>query len=72
MQKYVLRFESRNPPEAQEVTFSAPSVQDALEVAKSYPITDWAELYQDGVALCRMQLMDDSGVWLVSRIEQRQ
>lgn len=72
MQKYVLRFEGKDPADFQEVTFSAPSVQDALEVAKSYPIADWAELYQDGVALCRMQLMDDNGVWLVSRLDSRQ
>ena len=72
MQKYVLRFEAKGSTDPQEVTFSAASVQEALEIAKTYAIGDWAELHQDGVVLSRMQLVDDGGVWRISGISPHQ
>ncbi len=71
MQKYVIRFEGRGRAGPQEVAFNALAVQDALEIAKTHAIGDWAELYQNGVPLCRMQLVDDGGVWRVSGITSR-
>lgn len=71
MQEYVLRFEGADVTDPQEVRFRASSLQDALEVAKNYPTSEWAELYQDGVALCRMQLVDEGGAWRVTGFADR-
>lgn len=71
MEQYVLRFEGANQNDPQEVCFNASSLQDALEVAKGYPTSEWAALYRNGVALCRMQLVDDGGVWRVIGMTDR-
>ena len=71
MQEYVLRFEGADENGPQEVSFRAASLQDALEVAKTHQTSEWAELYQNGVALCRLQLVDEGGAWRVTGIDHR-
>ena len=47
-------------------------IQGNLPKKQTKLVLAWAELHQDGVALGRMQLVDDGGVWRVSGINPRQ
>ncbi len=66
MLKYSLRFASDNEIGEQTLTFYAHSTSGALDTAKEAAEGSWAELYEDGKLLCRLRLVEDTGVWLVN------
>ena len=69
MQRYTLRYEEPDKDRAQTVEFRAVSLESALEMAKRYAVGEWAELLEEDVPVCRMQLLDSSGVWRVSGVK---
>lgn len=71
MRQYTLTYDAAGSAGDQSMTFSALSLDCALEVAKKSASGAWAELHEDGVPVCRMQLVDSSGVWRVSGIRPR-
>lgn len=68
MRHYTLTYDATDIDGEQTINFVALSLDSALNVAKKSARGDWAELQEDGVPVCRMQLVDSSGVWRVSRI----
>ena len=50
-----------------EFHFTAGSFDGALSMAKRRMDGDWAVLLQEGKPLCRMQLVSDTGAWLIGR-----
>ncbi|UIP06423.1 hypothetical protein LY632_12100 [Erythrobacter sp. SDW2] len=69
MRQYTLTYDVAGSAEDKTMNFSALSLDCALEVAKKSASGEWAELQEDGVPVCRMQLLDSSGVWRVSGIK---
>ena len=67
MTEYTLRFRPRSGAERKEETFSAPTVGDALDIAKRRATGKEAELMVDGRCVCTLTLVEDTGVWLVKR-----
>ncbi|WP_435418251.1 hypothetical protein WAB17_01345 [Parerythrobacter aurantius] len=67
----MLVFEGDGPGDRESLSFRALSLESALEVAKKSAVGEWAELHEDGQPVCRMQLIDASGVWRVSRAGSR-
>lgn len=65
MIKYTLRFVADQSDAEQKVSFYAHSTAGALDVAKKSAEGDWAALYEKDKLICRMQLVEESGVWLV-------
>ncbi|MCR2834971.1 hypothetical protein [Parerythrobacter lacustris] len=54
-----------------EHAFEAVSLDGALEVAKRLVVSEWAELHEDGVEVCRMQLVDSNGLWRIVGANRR-
>lgn len=67
MTEYTLRFRPHGGAKSKEETFSAPTVGDALDIAKDRASGKEAELLLDGKRLCTLTLVEDTGVWLVKR-----
>ncbi|GMN02244.1 hypothetical protein [Erythrobacter sp. MTPC3] len=65
MIKYTLRFAAEDSEGEHKVSFHAHSTAGALDVAKNSAKGDWADLYERDTLICRMQLVEESGVWLV-------
>ncbi|MBV7265811.1 hypothetical protein [Erythrobacter ani] len=65
MIQYSLKFAADNFEGEKTVSFYAHSTAGALEIAKNSADGDWAELYQGGQLVCRMRLVEETGVWLV-------
>ena len=65
MLKYSLCFEADNEDGEQTLTFYARSTTGALDTAKLAAEGEWAELYQDKRLICRLRLVEETGVWLV-------
>lgn len=71
MNHYTLRYDSPVADGDEVVAFRAISLESALEVAKRCAVGEWAELSEDGEPVCRMQLIDSSGVWRISGVKPR-
>lgn len=67
MVDYSLTFAADTPSGVRTLTFHEHSVGGAMEVAKEHARGDWAELRHGDQLICRMELVDGSGVWLVRR-----
>ncbi len=65
MRHYKLIYRNPDGAGTLEHAFEALSLDNALEVAKRLAVGEWAELYQDNVAVCRMQLVDSSELWRI-------
>lgn len=65
MRHYTLVYRDPDGTGNLEHGFEAVSLDGALEVAKRLVVGEWAELREDGVAVCRMQLVDSSGLWRI-------
>lgn len=66
MRYYTLIYRDPDGAGNIEHAFEAVSLDGALEVAKRLVAGDWAELREDGIAVCRMQLVDSSGLWRIA------
>lgn len=66
MDKYDLRFAADNEAGERCVSFHAHSTASALELAKESASGKWAELSLNGRSICRMRLVEETGVWLVT------
>ncbi|MBD2843425.1 hypothetical protein [Erythrobacter rubeus] len=71
MIQYSLKFAADNSAGEQTVSFYAHSTAGALEIAKNSADGDWAELYQGDALVCRMRLVEETGVWLVEPSQSR-
>ena len=69
MKKYSLRFAADNDAGERTVRFYAHSTANALELAKESANGDWAELSEDGALICKMQLVEETGVWLIQPVK---
>ncbi|MGB3806683.1 MAG: hypothetical protein WA936_05750 [Erythrobacter sp.] len=67
MDRYSLRYCSPDGDGERTVAFYAHSTSRALDLAKEAAGGDWAELYLNGKSVCRMRLVEETGVWLVER-----
>jgi len=65
---YALKYPQRDSGELQTVEFDADTPSAALRMAKELAENEWAELYEEGRPLCRIQTAGDSGVWRVASI----
>ena len=70
MKKYSLRFATDKDGGERTVRFYANSTANALELAKESaqggaPSAAWAILSEDDLPICRLKLMEETGVWLV-------
>ncbi|XUU60877.1 hypothetical protein ACRAQ6_00970 [Erythrobacter sp. HA6-11] len=65
MTQYSLVFAADTKSGVEKLTFHERSVGGALEVAKERARGDWAELFEGDLLLCRIELVDETGVWLV-------
>lgn len=65
MLEYTLRY-ADDSDDVQEVTFFAHSTGGALDTAKRAAEGSWAELYEGKNLICRLRLVERTGVWLVS------
>lgn len=72
MHDYVLIYRRTDGAQMREHAFRAVSFDNALEVAKGLVEGDWAELHEDGVPICRMQLADSGGLWRISSLGTRE
>ena len=68
MKSYSLRFAAGNDVGEKTVRFYAHSTANALELAKESASGDWAQLSEDGKLICRMRLVEETGVWLVEPV----
>ena len=68
MQRYTLRYEGPESNRPETVEFRAVSLESALEMAKRHSVGTWAELLEEGVPVCRMQLLDSAGLWRISGV----
>ncbi|MEM7667157.1 MAG: hypothetical protein AAF250_14975 [Pseudomonadota bacterium] len=66
MDKYELRYAASNEAGATTITFYAHSTANALEMARDSASGSWAELYLNGALVCKMQLVEETGVWLLA------
>ena len=65
LEKYSLRFADASEAGERTVKFYAHSTTRALELAQETACGDWAELAKNGKAICKMRLVEETGVWLV-------
>lgn len=65
MRHYKLIYRDPDGTGNLEHAFVAVSLDGALEVARRLVVGEWAELHEDGVEVCRMQLVDCSGLWRI-------
>lgn len=66
MDKYELRYAALNEAGATTITFYAHSTANALEMARDSASGSWAELFLNGALVCKMQLVEETGVWLLA------
>ena len=66
MVDYSLTFAADTESGTRTLHFHERSIGGALEVAKKRAHGDWAELREGDKLICRLELVDDAGVWLVS------
>ena len=71
MQTYTLIYPAPGGKTRETYEFQALSLESALEVAKRSAVGEWAELHEDGMPVCRMQLVDSSGLWRVSGVRSQ-
>lgn len=69
MHRYELKYETPDPLETKSFSFEAYSFAGALDVAKQEACGEWAELYENGRPICRMELVENTGVWLVGGLK---
>lgn len=65
MTNYSLRFLPEDKTSETTLSFHAQSTSGALETAKRVAEGNWAELYRGDDLLCRLQLVEENGVWHV-------
>ena len=65
MPNYVLRSLDENAKPVSEATFECLSIAGALDRAQKLVRGHHADLYQDGQPVCSMELVTETGVWLV-------
>lgn len=65
MVDYSLVFAADTESGTRTLRFSERSVSGALEVAKQRAQGNWAELFAGEELICRLELVDETGVWLV-------
>ncbi|MXO64091.1 hypothetical protein [Qipengyuania oceanensis] len=66
MLKYKLEYRVAGAGE-QTLDFYARSLNGALDVAKAEAKGNWARLYEEDRPICDLELIEDSGVWLVGK-----
>lgn len=71
MLKFKLRYARATDGRDETLSFLAQSTAGALETAKLEADGDWAELYQDGQSICRLRLVEETGVWLIERVAEK-
>jgi len=67
MDRYELRFASGIGAGKKTVSFYAHSTAQALDLARETASGERAEMYLNGRSICRMRLVQDTGVWLIQR-----
>lgn len=65
MHRYDLRYAVNGMTEIDTISFDALTLGGALDIARRSAQGHWAELYEDGRPVCELELIIDSGVWLV-------
>ncbi len=70
MIKYTLTYSADDMGEEANVTFYAHSTANALTLAREAASGDWAVLSTGGKTVCRMRLVEESGVWLVENMRE--
>jgi len=71
VKKYSLRFAADTMAGERVVRFYAHSTSNALDLAKESAHGDWAELSDDETIICRMKLVEETGVWLIEPAKNR-
>lgn len=71
MLRYQLKYQTRNHEE-EVLDFYARSLNGALEFAKAKAQGKWALLCEEDRPICRLELVQDSGVWLVEPQHQHE
>ncbi len=71
MTKYTLTYSSDYGGTEANVTFYAHSTANALTLAREAASGDWAVLSANGKTVCRMRLVEESGVWLVENMREQ-
>ena len=51
----------------EEIDFECLSIAGALDKAKAMVKAGHADLYEDGMPICSMELVAETGVWLVGK-----
>lgn len=67
MTSYTIRFVPKDKTSEVTLSFKAHSTAGALEVAQRIAEGSWATLYRGNDELCRMQLIEEHGLWRVIR-----
>jgi hypothetical protein len=65
MHHYELRYEAPDPQQVKSLSFDAHTFAGALDIAKKQARGEWAELHEDGRPVCRLELVENTGVWLI-------
>lgn len=71
MPNYVLRSLDENAKPVSETVFECLSIAGALDRAQKLVRGHHADLYQDGHPVCSMELVTETGVWLVGGPRRR-
>ncbi len=70
MDEYTLTYSADEIGTEANVTFFAHSTANALTLAREAASGDWAVLSSRGKTVCRMRLVEDSGVWLIEPLRE--
>ncbi|MXO49428.1 hypothetical protein GRI69_14325 [Erythrobacter vulgaris] len=65
MATYQLRYAAPGPGDIKRLEFEARTLPGALDIAKKETRGTWAELCHEGRTICRLELVAETGVWLV-------
>ncbi len=65
MARYDLKYAPNSDGIVEMFSFEERSLSGALDMARKLARGDWAELYREGRPVCQMELVAESGVWLV-------
>ncbi len=65
MATYQLRYAAPGPEDIKRLEFEARTLPGALDIAKKETRGTWAELCLEDRTICRLELVAETGVWLV-------
>ncbi|UYH54111.1 hypothetical protein N6L26_08555 [Qipengyuania sp. SS22] len=67
MSHYVLHSWDKRSALREEIAFDSVSIAGALDKAKMVARGNKADLYEDGSPICSMELVAETGVWLIGK-----